>query len=349
MLFRFFFKTFALLLFILCVNILFERAQVDIRTLVKTNPLTHTKELIEKEQYAKAHEYLSYFMHFDYVKNNPKAVALFDTIEKKRESFSYKTQKIWQGLIEGKSDENIGNTSAILSDLFLLGDLRDLTIQGFNYTKNEEVDEVIVTLSSLGVIASAASMASAGTTTSVAFTLSTLKLAKRTKKIPNWIARYIKSTFGIMKRTKSLQPISTISSDIFKINQKVGLKQTLNLLNKTRNFKALPKAVKVSAKYGKNSSVLLDIAGKNSIRLIHTLKNIPNKNVLIASQYGIKGLKALSKFGVKRFMLRIGKTGYKGNLDSIYDGLAKQIPTYVLIIISLFIGLLFFKPKNNRD
>ena len=83
MLVRFFFKTFALLLFILSVSILFERAQIDTRKLVRTDPIPHTKELLLKEEYAKAHEYLSYFMSFDYVKNNDKAVELFNEIQKK--------------------------------------------------------------------------------------------------------------------------------------------------------------------------------------------------------------------------------------------------------------------------
>ena len=145
-----------------------------------------------------------------------------------------------------------------------------------------------------------------------------------------------------MKRTKSIQPISTITQDIYKINKNVGLKSTLNILNKTPTFKSLPKAVKMSAKYGKNSSVLLDIAGKNSIKLLHTLKNIPKNSVLLASQYGTNGLKALSKFGVKRFLIRVGKTAYKGNLDSFYDFLIKKIPTSILIILSLFIGIVIF-------
>ena len=102
--------------------------------------------------------------------------------KKKRDTFSYKSKKIWQGLIEGKSDENIGNTSAFVSDLFLFGDLRDLTIQGLNYKNHEEVDEVIVTLSAIGVIASASTITSAGATTGAKVAISTLKTCQKKQK-----------------------------------------------------------------------------------------------------------------------------------------------------------------------
>ena len=338
------FKLCALVILFITISILYERAKFDVRTLVRINPIPHTQELISNQKYAKAHEYLSYFLNFDYVKQNFKAHELMKEINNKRTSFTYQSQKMLEGIMYGKSDETIGNSSAIISDFFLFGDLRDLTMQSYYYYKNKEVDEVIVILSAIGVIATATTYVSAGTSLTSKVGISSLKLARRTKKLPSWTIRYIKSIFPIMRQTKSIKPIVPIFKNINQINKNVGLTHTLNILNKTKTLKSLSSALKISTKYGKNSSVLLDIASKNSIKLLTKLKNSSRKNVLLASQYGEKGLKALSKLGSKTFLIRMAKTVKKGNIDFIYDYLVKRVPTYVLMFILIFISLIFFNP-----
>ncbi len=61
-LFRLFTPIKNILILTISFAILKERKDFNTRALVQIDPIPKTKELIVKEEYAKAHEYLSYFM-----------------------------------------------------------------------------------------------------------------------------------------------------------------------------------------------------------------------------------------------------------------------------------------------
>jgi len=336
------FKLIIFSILILTCSLLMQRAFFDIRALSQINPIPKAKELIDEKKFVDAYEYLDYFLQFDYMKDNQEALSLLDQINQERNKLSYKSEKIFEGLTKGISDETIGNTSAIISDFFLLGDLRDLTIQGMNYYNNEEVDEVLVGLSMIGVIASATSYATAQTTASSKVAISSLKIARRSNKMPPWISKYLKNSLPLIKESKDIKPISKLIHNVEIISDNTkSISQTINIISKTEDIKSLAKASKLSSNFSKNTNTLLKVAGKNSINLLDSLKYNGTKAVLLASSYGENGLKALGKLGTKRFLLRVGKTTYKGNFDFIYNYLLKTIPTYILLLIIFFCGFYF--------
>ena len=335
------FRVIVLLLFFLSTSLLMERSIFDVRGIVQIDPIPHTKALIKQERYVDANEYLTYFMQFDYVKANQEAHALLKQIDTIRSDIKYQSKKALEGLLEGISDEAIGNTSAIISDFFLFGDLRDLTLQGMNYYQGKEVDEVLVTLSAIGVVASATTYATAGTATPAKVGISSLKLARRTNKMPNWIPRYLKRAAPIMKETKSIKPVSKLLDHVSSISKRGNINQTLNIVSKTTDLKSLTKASKITTRFGKNSSTLLNLAGKNGINLISAISHSSKQAVLYASTFGTQGLKALAKIGPRKFALRMVKTSYKGNFDNLYTYLLKNVPSSLLIIIMLLGGFYF--------
>lgn len=235
-----------LILFLSC-RVLFERSIYDIRGLAKIDPIPKTKELIKEEKYVDAYEYLEYFFQFNYVSENKEAQDLLNEIENKRAKLSYQSSKLVEGIINGISDEAIGNTSAIISDFFLFGDLRDLTIQAIKYSNNEEVDEVIVGLSAIGVIATATTYATMEATAPAKVGISTLKIARRSNKMPNWIIKYLKETTPIIKETKSIKPISKFLDSVSLIKKENNIIQTVDIISKTKDFSSLTKASKISA------------------------------------------------------------------------------------------------------
>ncbi|NPA61731.1 MAG: hypothetical protein GXO06_05555 [Epsilonproteobacteria bacterium] len=142
----------------LSIVIVEERSLFDTRALVQIDPIPETERLIGEKRYADADEYLSYFMHFDYVKDNSKAIELDRFLKEKRGSLEYRGEKILEGIFEGKSDEDIGKISAIVSDFLIIGDIRDLVIEGSNYINDRDVDKIIVALSTLGVLSTASTI-----------------------------------------------------------------------------------------------------------------------------------------------------------------------------------------------
>ncbi len=339
---------FLLTLILFSLFLLKEREVFDTRGLVHIDPMPKTWELIKEKRYAEANDYLSYFMQFNYVRNNPKAVELLKALKEKRESFEYKRDKIIEGVISGKSDETVGKISAIASDFFVIGDIRDLTIQGNNYFNGDKkVDKVVVALSTLGLVATVSTIYTMGATSSAKSAISILKYAKKVNKIPIWLEKAIIKEAKVAKETKSLKNVKGILEPIYSLYERVGLKGTLNILKDTKNLSELKGIVKLSKRFGKNSAELLKIAGAKSAKLINSMPNVKPKNIIYASSYGDKGIVALKAMGEAKFLKRVkilsrvSKTTYKGNFDSLIARLLKIVPTSILLTI-LFLGLFYY-------
>lgn len=337
----------------LSLFLLNERQIFDIRTLVRIDPVPHTQELIDQKQYADAYEYLNYFMAYEYVQSDPKAQALSHHIDEVRSSYDYKSDKILEGILKGTSDETEGQISAIASDFLVVGDIRDLAIQGTLFAKDEEVDTVIVALSTLGLVATASTLYSFGATTPVKGTLSLLKYGKRVGKLPNWLNKQLIREAKVAKETKSLSKVQEVLNPITDLYEKVGMKQTLDLLKQTKNLDDLKGIVKFSSRFGKESSILLKTTKNQARYYAKAMPNVTNREFLYAATYGERGLQGLKRLGVSKFMKRtkiaanLSKTVYKGNLDALLTYLLKTIPTTLLYGIVL-LGLLYFSRKFVR-
>ncbi len=347
---KIFTSIFVIILLTSSLLILEERKTFDVRTLVHIDPLPYTKELISKEKYVEAEEYLSYFISYDYVKKNPINQKLLNAIKSKREDYAYKAKKLLEGLTEGKSDEDIGKASAIASDFLVIGDIRDLSIEGKHYIDNKEVDNVIVALSSLGILATASTFYTLGATAPLKTSISILKYGKKVNKLPSWLSHQLITQAQISNKTKSLDNLKDLLQPIYKLYDKIGLNQTLNLLKNTKNLKELKSFVTLTARFGKKSNILLKITKGKAFNYAKSMPNVKSKNILYASTYGEKGLKGLKKMGEAKFIKRVGfssnlaKTTYKGNLNSFFNYLLKNIPSSLLYAI-VILSLLYFVQK----
>lgn len=339
-----------LLLVIASLLILEERRIFDVSTLVQIDPIPHTKELIKQKKYVEAEEYLSYFIKYDYVQKNPESLSLLQSIQHIRASFSYKKDKFIQGILEGNSDDDIGRASAIASDFLLIGDIRDLSIEGMHYAKDEEVDKLMLALSSLGLLATASTVYTAGATAPIKGAISFLKYGKRINKIPLWLQTKLLKKIALAKKTKSLTDLQYLLAPIEKLYKKAGLNQALTLLNKSRNLKELSSFSKFATRFGKKSQVLLRSTNNSAVKYMQKMPNVSQKNFLYASTYGEQGLKGLHKLGSSKFVKRVGfnanlaKTTYKGNLNSLFNALLKNIPNTILYLISS-LGIFYFVSK----
>ena len=348
--FKIFTPLIILLLVIASLFTLNEKKAFELSPLIQIDPIPHVKKLIQQKKYVEAHEYLSYFIEYDYVKNNPESSKLMQQIYATRNSFEYKKEKFIQGIIQGNSDEDIGRVSAIASDFLVIGDIRDLVIEGMHYSNNEKVDKLMLSLSTLGLLATASTVYSLGASAPIKGSISLLKYGKRLNKLPKWLQTKLIKQIEVAKKTKSLKEIQNLLSPLQELYKKVGLNQALNLLSKSRNLKELKTLSKFATRFGTKSQVLLKITNNTALKQLHKMPNVSTKIFLYASTYGERGLKTLNKLGTTKFMnkVRIGsnlaKTTYKGNLNPLFAKLLKNIPNSLLYAISFF-GLFYFIRK----
>jgi len=230
----------------------------------------------------------------------------------------------------------------------VIGDIRDLAIQGNNYINDKEVDKVILALSTIGLIATASTIYSLGATAPAKNAISVLKYAKRTKNIPPWLGKVLIREAKVAEDTKSLKNLKEILNPIYKLYKRVGLKEAMRILKETKNLYELRSAVKISSKFGKRSGTLISLTGSSkSIKTLEGMKNVNPKSVLYASTYGENGLIALKRLGEVKFLARVSKTAHKGNFDSIFNGILNLILNSILFGI-IFFGLFYFLVKTYR-
>ena len=345
---KLFYKLFLIFLFILSATLLYQKYTYAYHTLVRIDPIPHTKTLITQAKYVDADEYLNYFMTFDYMKDNSEAKVLHEEIAKERSSFSYLSKKVAEGFRTGTSDELLGQASAIGSDFLLIGDLRDLALEGSHYYNHEKVDKVLVALSTIGLIASASTLFTLGSSTVAKSGVSVLKLAQKSKRIPTWLSKYLVREAKQIRKTKNISNIKPLFNTIDTLRKKVGLNVTLTLLSKTQNFKELKGMTKLAKRYGHKTETLLTLSNKKLITHAKQLSKVDSKTIALASSYGSSGFVHLIKGGEKNFikttkrLKAYAKVGYKGELWKVFLWLMKHLSDAMLMVIMGIIVLLLF-------
>ena len=351
---KLFYKLSLLCLILLSATVLYQKHTYAYHTLVHVDPLPHTKILIAEDKYADAKEYLGYFMQFDYVQQIPEAHILLDKIKEKRASISYKSSKIAEGISTGTSDEISGQISAIGSDFFLIGDLRDLAIEGEHYYHDEKVDTVLVSLSTIGLVASVSTFFTFGGSSVAKGAVSSLKMGHKSNLIPPWLNIYLVKEAKAIRKNKSLSSIKPLFKSLDTIRHEVGLKHTLKLLSRTSNMKELQIISTLSKRYGKESTTLLDLSNKKLLTHADTFSQYNKNTVKVASTYGSHGFVQLLKGGEKHFikttkqMKAYGKVGYKGEVWKVLLWLMKHLNDTILILMLSVASLLLLPFKRVK-
>jgi len=343
---KLFYKLLLIFIFILSATLLYQKNTYAYHTLVRIDPIPHTKTLIVQENYVDAAEYLDYFMAFDYMKDNSEAKALQKTIAQKRNSLSYLSQKVAEGFRTGTSDEVLGQASAIGSDFLLIGDLRDLAIEGSHYYHHEEVDEVLVALSTVGLVASASTLFTLGSSALAKSGVSILKLAQKSKCIPTWLSNYLVREAKQIRKPKNIANIKPLFATLDTLRKEVGLKGSLNLLSKTQNFKELKGMTKLTKRYGSKTATLLTLSNKKLLTHAKQLSEVDVKTITLASTYGTSGFVHLIKGGEKNFikttkrLKAYAKVGVKGEIWKVFLWLMKHLSDTMLILMMSISSLL---------
>ncbi|MBA1420567.1 MAG: hypothetical protein FAF03_06840 [Epsilonproteobacteria bacterium] len=336
---KLFYRLILFFILILSATLLYQKNTYTYHTLTRTNPIPHTQTLINEEKYMDAYTYLNYFMQFDYMKHNPKSKALLNSIQTKRQSLSYQSEKIAQGISTGTSDELSGQMAAIGSDFLVIGDIRDLALEGTHYFKHEEVDPVLVSLSTIGLVASASTLFTLGSSAVAKSGISVLKLAHKSKRIPMWLSKYLVRESKVIRQTKDISSIKPLFKTLDTMHKEVGLQETLKLLSRTQNFKDLKSLSKLTKRYGKETDTLLKLSDKKLLTHANRLNKIDKKTMMLASTYGSNGFVHLIKGGEKNFikttkrMKAYAKVGYKGEVWKVFLWLMKHLSDTTLMLL----------------
>ncbi|MEO8248272.1 MAG: hypothetical protein ABI589_02785 [Burkholderiales bacterium] len=338
-----------LLLAAIAALVLWQRAQLAVFALVRIDPLPDTRALIAEERYAEAADHLGFFMAFEYVNNDPDAQALEREIAAKRAGLRYQTGKLAEGVLAGTSDEPIGQAAGVITDFLVIGDLRDLALQGVHLARGEETDGVLVALSTIGLIATGAQMASGGATvasagaaapavavsTAAKSSIALLKTARKLGALPPWLGRSLVASAKTARETRSLAAVTDVLADTRALLQARG---GFKLLSKTTSAASLKRMASFTASFGPQSATLYRIGGELVVDAASRAGKLGKDAVPLAATFGRGGLRVLDNLGALRFAkysARASKVAYKGDAARLVARWLIRIPDWVLLTIAL--------------
>ncbi len=277
---------------------------LEFLTLTVINPMADVRQLMAEERYAAAAAQVRYFLDLTADEKERQSLeGLAAEIAHHRSGLAYQADKIvTEGILSGQSDEIAGQMAAGISAMMVIGDVRDLLRQGVQWVRNEPVDEVVITLATLGVVASASQVVSLGTTTPLKVGLGVLAVAHKVGALPAWLRANLKQGLGRMVATRSLTPVATSLTRVHELTQRLGLGPTLTLLGQTRGPGSLNRLVLLARHLGAATGPLVRLGGDASLELAPRLGQVGVLNVKQASRFGREGLAALRKPGVIRFV-----------------------------------------------
>ena len=349
---------------VIAIGVLWQRSQLAALALTRIDPVPETRELIAQERYAEAADYLAFFMDYPYVQTNPEAQALQREIEGVRDSLGYQAAKLRDGLLSGTSDETIGQVAGVATDLFVIGDLRDLAKQGINWAQGEETDEVIAALAAIGVAASAAQLASTAATVgtagaaapSVAATTAVkggtvvLKAARKLGKLPPWLGKTLVKAAKTAKDTGKLDSVTELFGNVYALAK---TRDGLKLLSHTQDAASLKRMAGFAETFGQQSATLYRIGGETVLKTARRAGELGQDTIKLAATHGQQGLRLLDQIGAVKFVkysARASKIAYKGDLIRLIARLLTRIPTWMLYALAgLGIGVWVPWRRPRRD
>jgi hypothetical protein len=153
-----------------------------------------------------------------------------------------------RGLVTGEPDDLASFAGTAVGDLFVLGDIRDATREGYRLASGGEADELILGLSCVGIAITAGTYASLGAGTPARVGLSVVKAARRTGRMTasmaDWLGRTTREVvdWGAMRQAVGgaslIRPVAAVRAvrEAVKVENSHALVRLAGDLGRTRTY-----------------------------------------------------------------------------------------------------------------
>lgn len=145
---------------------------------------------------------------------------------------------------------------ALVADLFVLGDVRDLVIQSIRASRGQEVDPVIIALSAVGLATTVAPESD--------WVPSVLKSARRLGALP----RKISDAIIDAARARNADALRALFTDVRALATAASPAGAVKLLPLAEDAKDLSRLARFAAKTGPAGAKALELGGPSAVRLL---------------------------------------------------------------------------------
>ena len=261
-------------------------------------------------------------------------MVLRDRIELEQGQWLHRFQQLGQGALTGTGKSLEALTGAVVADLFVFGDVRDLVVQAGRKLAGEDTDEVIVALSAGGILLTVSPALDLGG--------ALLKFARRVGAMTETFAKNLVDVFRRAVKNRNADEALAISSDMSALSKQARPAGALAI------FKAIddPAELRLAARFAEKpgGTFALWLGGKQTMAWLKQGGKRCEDLLLQASRKGRAGLDYLARNSnllLKAHpLLGLVKGFYKGNVP---DLLIELMQRYAQIILGLAAGWLLFE------
>ena len=236
------------------------------------------------------------------------ALVLRDMCDSRLDSFRHRAQRAVMAFVTGSPGNSVeGAASAMLSDMLMYGDIRDLALQGYYKVTAQETDPLIAALAAAGLATEFVDAAD--------WVPALVKALRRTAAISDKLAAAIlRSARRSGRMTLHLRKTGGAIAELFR---RSGFIRTKNILRTIDTAEGISDAVRLARKSAPATHLLARSAGTKMTAAARKLtgKNASSNYLLRVARKGPAGVTLL---------LRGVKTARKGNAGNFFTRAASR-------------------------
>lgn len=243
--------------------------------ILPVDPIDDANELAAEERWAEVK------MLADFVRDHPRlgderaAEDLSRRADMELYSFWGKMRSFARGAATGEPTDGASMLGSLSLDLFVIGDIRDLAVQGWKEMRYGEGDTVILALSAVGLTTTLAPQFD--------WAPALLKAFKRTGALTRGFLRSLKNASRTALKTGRFDAVGNIVTDVGRSARRLGpgpLRGAMRSVDSAEDLSKIARASEVDAKgtyaiarlFGKGGVKRISKDGKNVGALITTMK-----------------------------------------------------------------------------
>jgi hypothetical protein len=226
---------------------------------------------------------------------DPALVTKIDAANSTMASTRRVAKRFGRGLVLGEADSLVGVAGTTVSDLFVIGDIRDAVREGSKLASGEKADELVLGLASVGLVVTAGTYASLGAGTPARVGVSVVKAAGKagriTGQMAEWFTRSLRdaidwSKLGSTMKVASLtQPAVAVRAareavkvektqslmravgNVGRVQSKAGTQAALDALKIAQGPRDLSRMARLAEAKGTRTRAILRTLGRGAIFL----------------------------------------------------------------------------------
>ncbi len=187
-------------------------------------------------------------------------VALQQAASEHLDSTEFLAQRFLMGAISGEPVDTASLLGSLSLDIFVIGDIRDLVVQGLREVSTGEGDQVVMALSATGLILTLAP--------ELSWAPAMLKAFYRGGRISSPLKQQIETATRTAVKTGNLVPVKTIVQDFSDIVRGMGAGPALSSMRHIRSTNELSQLARQATRAPAESYTLTRIAGPGQLKLI---------------------------------------------------------------------------------